>query len=256
MKSALKIALIYAAVSALWIVFSDRLISLIFVDIRTLTAMASLKGMLFILVTGSILYIQIRKEIGLRTATIEKLDRENEMREQLIRELHHRIKNNIQVILSLINIETRDDPRFDDFRERINNKLISMMSVFNIVYDLRDLSRISFYQVMREYARITIRNVQVEESPEDDCYSIETITTCMILIDSILDLYFRRESFIKAMTIVNAGKGRLEIRYTERVSEPASSDDMDFIAMQLKSIGGTMRDEADSMRLVIEFAAR
>jgi hypothetical protein len=256
MKSALKITMIYAAFSALWVVFSDKLISLIFADIQTLTAIASLKGMLFILVTGSILYIQIRKEIGLRNATIEKLDRENEMREQLIRELHHRIKNNIQVILSLINIETRDDSCFDDFRERINSKLISMMSVFNIVYDLRDLTRISFCQVMREYARITIRNIQVEESAEADFYSIETITTCMILIDSILDVYFRRESFSKTMSIVNAEMGRLEIRYSERIAEPASSDDMDFIEMQLKSIGGTMRDDADSMRLVIEFADR
>jgi len=67
-------------------------------------------------------------------------------KEILLREIHHRVKNNMQVIVSLLRMHARrtDDTRlnevFDDCRTRIN----AMAHIHEALYESEDLSRIDF----------------------------------------------------------------------------------------------------------------
>ena len=45
-----------------------------------------------------------------------------EIREQLISELHHRIKNNMQLVLSLINLESIEESGFNIIKDRIKKE--------------------------------------------------------------------------------------------------------------------------------------
>jgi PAS domain S-box-containing protein len=77
--SPFKIAVIYALVGALWILFSDRLLTLLASDPTTITRLQTLKGWLYVTVTAWMLYALIRRNIGEIHRSAEAL-RESEER--------------------------------------------------------------------------------------------------------------------------------------------------------------------------------
>ena len=143
MKSAIRITFFFALFSIIWIVTSDKVVTLLFSSPQAIEAASTLKGALYVAITSALLYLMVSNEIKRKNSIIGELDKGISTREQLIRELHHRIKNNLQVVIGLLNIETRNEALAREATERISNKLISMMSVFNIIYDMKDLEDIS-----------------------------------------------------------------------------------------------------------------
>lgn len=69
----LRIVLVYALFSALWILFSDLFVSLISPDTAVYTKLSIIKGWLFIVVTSLILYSLIRRYASEQKQTEEKL---------------------------------------------------------------------------------------------------------------------------------------------------------------------------------------
>ena len=188
-SSAFRITLIYVVFALLWILLSDRFISSLTNSVQILTVYSNIKGILFIIITGVLLFLLIQKRINEKNKIITRLDREVEIREQLISELHHRIKNNMQLVLSLINLESIEESGFNIIKDRISNKLLSMMSIFDIVYNLEDMNKISLDLVIKEYVAISIRNLEYLNSKIDAEYSVELITSLMLVIDSLIEIY-------------------------------------------------------------------
>lgn len=65
-------------------------------------------------------------------------------REALLQEVHHRVKNNLQIISSLMNLQasyTRDEKFLALIRE-CRNRIISMSMIHEMLYRTKDLSRI------------------------------------------------------------------------------------------------------------------
>ena len=59
----LKIAIIYAIVSGIWILFSDELLAYLVADRELITKLSIVKGWTFVIVTASLLYVLIRRHI-------------------------------------------------------------------------------------------------------------------------------------------------------------------------------------------------
>lgn len=255
MKSAIKITGLYALFASLWIVASDKLLSLLFKDAATLTLLASVKGLFFVTVTSLVLYYMIRRELRMKNAVIVQLDKEVEIREQLIRELHHRIKNNLQVVIGLMNIETADREFSQDVKERISNKLISMMSVFNIVYDLRDMRSVSLQTVLGEYQMISFRNIDLGKADQDATYSIEAIVNCLMLVDSLIEIFLGGDDSIAAR-IISEEAGRIEVKFQCPGSELREPDgkDMAFLDLQAKSLDGRLEVDREQSTVRILFS--
>jgi len=249
MRSAYRIAGLYALLASLWIVLSDNLISSLFKNAAMVTLLSSAKGVLFVIVTSLLLFVTIKGELRIKNKVIVQLDKEVEIREQLIRELHHRIKNNLQVVIGLMNIETMDTDFSREAKDRIANKLISMMSVFNIVYDLRDMKSISFRSVLDEYKRISVRNVEIGRIDPEVSYSIEVIITCLLLIDSLIEVLLGSNSSI-ATSVYSEEPGIIDLRFAsqgQRMNAPDMKD-LAFLNLQVKSIDGDLDiDEEGSM---------
>jgi hypothetical protein len=255
MKSAYRITGLYALFSALWIILSDNLLSLLFKDPVALTTAASAKGLLFVVVTSVLLFLMIKRELVMKNKVIVQLDREVEIREQLIRELHHRIKNNLQVVIGLMNIETMDREFSREVKERISNKLLSMMSVFNIVYDLRDMKSVSFQSVLGEYRRISLRNIAIGKIDPGISYSIEVIITCLLLIDSLIEVFLGSNSSVTT-AIASETPGLVELRFAsagQKLNEPDDKD-LAFLELQAKSLDGKLEMESGESLVRIRFS--
>ena len=92
----------------------------------------------------------VAQDISDRKAAEEKLRRSLEEKEVLLREIHHRVKNNLQVISSLLHAQARDvetasvQERFEETQERIR----SMAAIHEQLYQSDDLSRVEFAEYL------------------------------------------------------------------------------------------------------------
>lgn len=139
-NSALRIAGLYAAISFVWILLSDRVAAALAKDLVGLELFQTLKGLFFVSATAIALFLYARSQMKALMAA--QLMREREAlaalaeREELVREIHHRVKNNLQVIVSLMNLGGEGD------RESLKDKVRSMALVHEFLYQAQDLRAI------------------------------------------------------------------------------------------------------------------
>ncbi|MBN2720954.1 MAG: PAS domain S-box protein, partial [Proteobacteria bacterium] len=97
-----------------------------------------LKGRPYLLVTVRDVSSLLETQKKLRASVAEK--------EVLLREVHHRVKNNLQVILGLLNLQEHhiaDEQGRQIFKES-QNRILTMSLIHEVLYQSRDLARINF----------------------------------------------------------------------------------------------------------------
>lgn len=101
--------------------------------------------------------IEMVENISERRRAEEQIKASLMEKEILLKEIHHRVKNNLQVVASMLSLQSRhlEDPKaramFEDSRRRVE----SMSLMHEKLYRSRDLAKIDF----REYVGDLVRNV-------------------------------------------------------------------------------------------------
>jgi two-component sensor histidine kinase len=89
--------------------------------------------------------ISFYEDIGERKATAERLKRNLEEKQILLREVHHRVKNNLSVISSLLNLQsatiTNPEQAIEAFRNS-RDRIMAMALVHMELYESGDFARI------------------------------------------------------------------------------------------------------------------
>jgi PAS domain S-box-containing protein len=116
-------------------------------------------------------------------------------KEVLLREIHHRVKNNMQVISSLLNLQSRkiqDSAVLDMFRES-QRRIRSMALIHERLYQSSDLSRIEFSEYLRNLATHLFHSYQVEASrvqlrieAEAVDLNINTAIPCGLIVNELV----------------------------------------------------------------------
>ncbi len=78
-------------------------------------------------------------------------------KELLLKELHHRVKNNLQIVVSLLNIQARvvRHPEIDLFIEKTETRIKSMLMIHEMLCISNDVSKVNF----KEYTKDLIHNI-------------------------------------------------------------------------------------------------
>ncbi len=94
---------------------------------------------------------KIEEKIILRTAELEKSLKEKDM---LFNELHHRVKNNLQLILSMIRLQIKSISNEKDKKryEEIQHRIFSMAHVFEQLYKMSNFEEINLKEFVPELA--------------------------------------------------------------------------------------------------------
>ncbi len=84
-----------------------------------------------------------------RTRLLERKNREKEM---LLQEIHHRVKNNLQIVISMLNLQARHvrDPQAVDVMQAIRSRVRSMSILHERLYQHSDLDRIDLEEYFEE----------------------------------------------------------------------------------------------------------
>jgi len=113
----------------------------------------------------------------------------------LLKEIHHRVKNNMQVISSLLNLQSRhiQDPNVLEMFKESQRRIRSMALIHERLYQSSDLSRIEFSQYVRNLAAHLFHSYQVDSSrirltmdTEEVFLNINTAIPCGLIVNELI----------------------------------------------------------------------
>ncbi len=137
-------------------------------------------------------------------------------KEVLLQEIHHRVKNNLQVISSLLKLQSRyiQDERVIEMLKESQNRVRSMALVHEQLYQSKDLSDIDFAEYIQNLSHnlfqayeIYSEGIKLETNIAPSSLNIDTAVPCGLIINELVT-----NSLKYAFT--GQTKGKIKIDFT------------------------------------------
>jgi PAS domain S-box-containing protein len=100
-------------------------------------------------------YVAVKNDVTDKERSRERLEKALGEKEALLREIHHRVNNNMQVIISLLNISSQDieDDAVRAKLETITRRMHWISIIHEQFYQSKDLARIDFAAYLRQLVK-------------------------------------------------------------------------------------------------------
>jgi PAS domain S-box-containing protein len=116
-------------------------------------------------------------------------------KEILLREIHHRVKNNMQIISSLLNLQKEyvDDEEAVNVLKESQNRVKSMAIIHENLYQSKDLTNINFVNYIQSLVSNLFYSYNIDQSQirsvlkiEDISLNIETAVPCGLILSELI----------------------------------------------------------------------
>lgn len=141
------------------------------------------------------LYTELTREVSDRATAEAQLRSSLKEKETLLKEVHHRVKNNLQVISSLLRLQltSSNAPNISDLIRDSQSRIQSMALVHELLYQSEDLSTIDLGQyleflthsLMASY-QSQAQQIDIQTSCDSFDVNIETAITCGLLLNELV----------------------------------------------------------------------
>lgn len=123
---------------------------------------------------GLIVYTEVITE---RVEEKEKIRRALKEKEVMLQEIHHRVKNNMQIIYSLLNLQAKgiEDSAVRAMFEESRNRINSMALIHEKLYRSKDLAHVDF----KEYLKSLVAGIAETYKRSDVVLSVEMEPICL-----------------------------------------------------------------------------
>jgi two-component sensor histidine kinase len=202
----------------------------------------------------------ITRNISERKQGEEKVKQSLKEKEILLQEVHHRVKNNLQIILSIINLQfgTVKDKKTLDLLRDVRNRIKAMSFVHELLYQANDFSSINFSEYVSNiinnliYSYAQKQSVVLKQDIDPVFLDLDIAIPCGLIINELITNSLKYafsenengELFISLkqtdgtikMVIADTGKGfpnTINFRKTKSLG-------MQLVVALLDQIGGTI----------------
>ena len=139
--------------------------------------------------------IEYVRDITERKTAEDRLQASLREKEVLLREIHHRVKNNMQIISSLLNLQSRhiQDPGVLEVFKESQRRIRSMALIHERLYQSADLSRIEFSQYLDNLTHRLLHSYQVDSDrirlslhTEEVFLNVNTAIPCGLIVNELI----------------------------------------------------------------------
>jgi two-component sensor histidine kinase len=178
----------------------------VWTPVYVLSAAVKLFTAVFSLTTAAVLpftvpnVFELVREAKESKQVTDKLRASEERKEALLREVHHRVKNNLAVICSLFYLQsthTKDEESVQIFRD-MENRVHSMALVHQILYSTENLARIDFAEYAQALANDILSShgspgvsVRLKSELEPIIMSVDLAVPCGLILNELISNAFK-----------------------------------------------------------------
>ena len=142
-------------------------------------------------VTGLVLFI---RNITDRKVSEEKIKQSLAEKEVLLKEVHHRVKNNLQIISSILNLQssTISDKNTLELLRNSQDRIRSMSLIHELLYQTKDFSTIKFSEYIKSIATNLFhsynqnKNISLDLDLDDIHLDLDMAIPCGLIVNELL----------------------------------------------------------------------
>jgi len=201
-------------------------------------------------------------------------------KEVLLQEVHHRVKNNMQVMISMINLQCEkiEDKKICDELNKIVDRINSMVLVHDQLYKSKDFLKVDINEYIHRIAQnlfvshgVDTAKISLKIGKSDIALSLDSAISCGLIITELITNSLKyafpknRKGEIR-VEFGYLGDGQLEMRMSDDgVGMPAYFDfrDSDTLGIKIANalaehqLGGTITlDSTNGTKFLIRFKER
>ena len=159
------------------------------------TMLTSLADYAAVAIENADLYARAQQEIAERVRAEAQIQASLKEKEVLLKEIHHRVKNNLQIISSLLNLQTDyvDDGQTSKALQDSQHRIRSMALIHEKLYRSRDLAHVDLVEYIQNLTAYLFRvydanaeAVTLVVKGKDVFLDIDTAVPCGLIVNELI----------------------------------------------------------------------
>lgn len=213
-------------------------------------------------------FAQAPREIRDLAASLYRMGRTVETRDRLLteavdrqtslaREIHHRVKNNLQIIISMLALQARGiaDPTARHALEGARLRVAALALVHRLVYESGELANVSTRRLFFELVGLlrqhfgTRHGLDLRQDVDDGSIDIDTaVPLALWLVEAVTAMAAADEIHLRL--VVDDPNDRLDLTLTSTAPPPAGGEGR-LLSAIARQLGGTLEQTDRAIRLLV-----